>query len=149
MKFFNAIFVFVIVISAAIFTFAQHTNRDQPWRVTEAYAVLVKEKAKAKGDLYEAERNFTPETPQYKSASLRLALFNREIRKLFKTNAQNANKFSAAYGDLIVAKIRTEIELFELREKFTPEYIAVKRKEVELASLNSDLKKINQSKIRR
>jgi hypothetical protein len=149
MKLSNAVFVLVLLIGGTPFAFAQSASHNKIWRVSEAYVVLAKEKANAKGDLYEVERNFTPETPQVKVAKLRLALFNREMKKLARTNARNANKFSAAYGDLIVAKIRTEIELFELREKFTPEYIAVKRKEVELASLNSDLKKINQSQIRR
>jgi len=145
MRFLKAIFVLVLLIGGTSHTFAQNTNRDKAWRVTEAYAVLVKEKAKAKGDLYEAERDFTPETPQVKVAKLRLALFDREIKKLARTNARNAGKFSAAYGDLILAKVQTEVELFELRQRFTPEYISVKKKEVELASLNSDLRRINKS----
>jgi hypothetical protein len=145
MKFFKAIFVFVLLIGATLFTFAQNTNRDQSWRVTEAYAVLVKEKAKAKGDLYEAERNFTPETQQYKSASLKLALLNREIKKLSKIKARNSDKFSVAYGDLLLIKVKYEVELDQLRREFTPEFVSVKKKEIELASINSDLRQINKS----
>ncbi|HXG85060.1 MAG TPA: hypothetical protein VNI84_13650 [Pyrinomonadaceae bacterium] len=115
------------------------------WRVSEAYVVLIKERAKARGELYEAEQTRSPETPRVKTAVRRVALFNREIKKLSKTDSGNASKFSAAYGDLILAKIQTEAELFELRQKFTPEYVAVKKKEVELASLNSDLKQINKN----
>jgi gamma-glutamylcyclotransferase (GGCT)/AIG2-like uncharacterized protein YtfP len=145
MRLLNAVFVLVLLIGGTSFAFAQSTNRTKAWRVSEAYAVLVKEKAKVRGDLYEAEHQWTAETPQVKAARLRLALFNREIKKLSRTNIRSALKYSAAYGDLIVAKIQTETELFELRQKFTPEYIAVKKKEVQLASLNSDLKRINKS----
>ncbi len=145
MKFLNALFVLMLIGGTCVF--AQNTNskNQKVWRVSEAYAVLVKEKAKAKGDLYEAELKFTAETPQVKTAVLRLALFNREIKKLSRTNARNTATFSAAYGDLILAKIQTEAELFELRQKFTPEYITVKKKEVELQSLNNDLRQINKS----
>ncbi len=66
MKFLNAIFVFILI--GGICVFAQNTNakNQKVWRVSEAYAALVKEKAKAKGDLYEAEHKFTPETPKVK-----------------------------------------------------------------------------------
>lgn len=143
MRLSNAVFVLVLLIGGTTVAFAQSTNRTKDWRVTEAYVVLVKEKAKARGDLYEAEHQWTAETPEVKVARLRLALFDREIKKLSRTNTRSALKYSAAYGELIVAKIQTETELFELRQKFTPEYFSVKKKEVELASLNSDLKRIN------
>ncbi len=145
MKLSNAVFVLVLLIGGTPFAFAQSASHNKIWRVSEAYVVLAKEKANAKGDLYEAERNFTPETSQVKVAKLRLALFDREMKKLARTNARNAGKFSAAYGNLILAKVQTEIELIDLREKFTPEHINVKKKEVELTSLNSDLKWINKA----
>ncbi len=145
MKFLNTIFVLILIAGTCVF--AQNTNskNQKVWRVSEAYVVLIKERAKAKGDLYEAEQTGTPKTPKVKTSVLRVALFNREIKKLSRTNARNAAKFSAAYGDLILAKIQTETELFELRQKFTSEYIAVKKKRVELHSLNSDLRQINKS----
>ncbi len=145
MKFLSAIFLLILIGATCVF--AQNTNskNQKVWRVSEAYVALVKERAKAKGDLYEAEQTRTPETPTVKTAVLRLALFNREIKKLSRINARNAAKFSAAYGDLILAKIETEAELFELRQKFMPEHIAVKKKEVEFQSLNNDIRQINKS----
>ncbi len=145
MKFLNTIFVFILIGGTCVF--AQNTNskNQKVWRVSEAYVVLIKERAKAKGDLYEAEHKFSPETIQFQTARLRLELFNREIKKLSRTNIRDAAKFSAAYGDLILAKVQTEVELYELRLRFTPEYIAVKKKRVELESLNSDLRQINKS----
>jgi hypothetical protein len=127
--------------------FAQNTTSKNKnvWRVSEAYTVLVKEKAKARGDLYEAKQSFTPEAMQFKIARLRLELFDREMKKLSRTTAQNAAKFSAAYGDLILAKVQIEVELFELRQSHTPEFLAVRRKRIELESLDSDLKQINKS----
>jgi hypothetical protein len=145
MKFLNALFFLILVGGTCVLAQNTHFKNRKIWRVSEAYVVLVKEKAKAKGDLYEADQKFTPQTPQVKTAKLRLALFNREINKLSRMPARNANKFNAAYGDLILAKIQTEAELFELRQKFVPEYLAVKKKEVELASLSRDLKKITTS----
>ena len=64
MKFLNALFVLMLIGGTCVF--AQNTNskNQKVWRVFEAYAVLIKEKAKAKGDLYEAEHKFTPETPK-------------------------------------------------------------------------------------
>ena len=76
---------------------------------------------------------------------LRLALLNREIKKLSKTDARNVEKFSAAYGNLVLAKVQTEVELYELELKSSPEYFAVKKKRVELESLKSDFKQINKS----
>ena len=145
MRFLNTIFVLMLIGGTCVFGQTTHSKKQKIWRVSEAYVVLVKEKAKAKGDLYEAAQQFTPETPQFKTANLRLALFNREINKLSRTNARNVEKFGAAYGDLILAKIQTEVELFELRQKYIPEYIAVKKKEIELASLNRDLKQITKN----
>lgn len=145
MKILNVVFVFVLLIGATSFVSAQNTNRSKAWRVSDAYTVLVKEKASAKANLYEAEHRWTAETPQVKIARLRLALLNREMKKLAKTTAPNANKFSAAYGNLILAKVQTEIELFGLRETLMPEHISIKKKEVELASLNSDLNQIDRS----
>ncbi|MDQ3321354.1 MAG: hypothetical protein M3525_02670 [Acidobacteriota bacterium] len=145
MKFLNV--VFVLILTGGTCALAQNTNskNQKNWRVSEAYVVLIKERAKAKGELYEAEQTHTPETLRVKTAVFRLALFNREIKKLSRINARSAARFSAAYGDLILAKIQTEAELFDLRQKFTPEYIAVKKKQIELASLNSDLKQINRN----
>lgn len=145
MKFLNAIFVLILIGATGTFAQNRPAKNQKVWRVSEAYVVLVKERAKAKGDLYEAEQTRTPETPRVKTAVLRLALFNREIKKLSRTNARNAAKFTAAYGDLILAKIQTEAELFDLRQKFTDEYAAVKRKQVELQSLNSDIKQIDKN----
>lgn len=145
MKFLNAIFVLILIGGTCVF--AQNTNakNQKVWRVSEAYMVLIKERAKAKGDLYEAEQTRTAETPRVKTAVRRIALFAREIKKLSRTSARSAAKFSATYGDLILAKIQTEAELFYLRQKFTDEYVAVKKKEVELQSLNSDIKQINKN----
>lgn len=145
MKFLNAIFVFILIGATGGFAQNANSKNQKVRRVSEAYAVLVKEKAKAKGDLYEAEQTRTPETPRVKTAVLRVALFDREIKKLSRANARNIAKFTAAYGNLILAKIQTEAELFDLRQKFTEEYLAVRRKEVELQSLNSDIKQIDKS----
>ncbi len=145
MKFLNTVFVLILIGGTCVFAQKTNSGNHKVWRVSEAYVVLIKERAKAKGDLYEAEQTRTPETPRVKTAVVRLALLNREIKKLSITDARNTRKFSAAYGDLILAKVQTEVELFDLRQKYTPEYIAVKKKEVELASLNSDLKKITKS----
>ncbi len=145
MKFLNTIFVLILIGGTCAFAQNATSKNQKVWRVSEAYAVLVKEKAKAKGDLYEAEQKFTPQTLQFKTAALRFALFNREIKKLSRTTARNAAEFSAAYGDLILTKVQFEVELYELRQRFTPEYIAVKKKRVELQSLNSDLKQINKN----
>lgn len=82
MKILNAIFVFVFLIGAASFVSAQTANRSNVLHITDAYTVLIKEKAKAKADLYETELNFTMGTPQVKRAALRLTLLNREIRNI-------------------------------------------------------------------
>ena len=145
MKFLNTIFVLILIGGTCVFAQRTNAKNQKVWRVSEAYVVLVKEKAKAKGDLYEAKQNFTPDAIQFKTAALRLELFNREIKKLSRTNARNAAKFSAAYGALISAKVQTEVELFELRQKFLPDYITVKKKRIELESLDSDLRRINKS----
>ncbi len=145
MKFLNTIFVLLLVIGGTPYTFAQgaNTKNHKIWLVSEAYAVLVKEKAKAKGNLYEAEQMFTAQTIQVKAAALRLTLLNRELKKLSRTSARSAVKFSAAYGDLLLTKIQYEVELYELRQKFTPESIVIKKKEIQLASLNGDLRQIS------
>ncbi len=145
MKLLSAVFVLLLATGSYSFAQTMPTKNHKVWRVSEAYAVLIKEKAKAKGDLYEAAYKFEPETTQVKAAKLRLVLLNREIKKLSRTNARNAAKFSAVYGDLLLTKIQYEVELYELRQKFTPEYIAVKKKETELASLRSDLNRIIKS----
>jgi hypothetical protein len=145
MKFLNGIFVLILIGGTCVLAQNRPTKSQKVWRVSEAYVVLVKGKAKAKGDLYEAEHKFSPETIQFQTALLRLELFNREIKKLSRKNARDAAKFSAAYGDLILAKVQTEVELYELRLRFTPESIAVKKKRVELESLNSDIRQINKS----
>jgi hypothetical protein len=145
MKFLNAIFVLMLIGGTCVF--AQNTNAENQKlpRVSEAYVVLVKEKAKLKGNLYEARQSFSPESSEYKSATMRFSLLNREIGKLSRASAQNAAKFSAAYGDLILAKVQTELELYELRQRLTPESIAVRKKQIELQSLNHDLQQINKS----
>ncbi len=145
MKFLNAIFVFVLIGGTCVF--AQNTNakNQKVWRVSEAYTVLVKEKAKVKADLYEAKENFSPESAQFKSVLRRFTLLAAEIEKLSRTNARNAARFSQAYGDLILAKVQAEVELYELREKYTPENIAFKKKLIELESLAVDIKQINKS----
>lgn len=145
MKFLNAVFVLIFI--GGTFVFAQNTNskNQKVRRVSEAYTVLVKEKAKAKGDLYEAGQRLSPEASEFKSARLKLTLLNGEIEKLSRANSRAAVKFSAAYGDLILAKVQTEVELFELRQRFTPEYLAVKKKQIELQSLDDDIRQINKS----
>lgn len=145
MKFLNAIFVLILIGGTCVFAQNRPAKNHKVWRVSEAYVVLVKERAKAKGDLYEAEQTRTAETPRVKTAVRRIALFDREIKKLSRASARNAAKFSAAYGDLILAKIQTEAELFDLRQRFTPENIAFKKKRIELESLNSGIKQINKS----
>jgi len=145
MKFLNTIFVLVLIGGTCVFAQSTNSKNQKVWRVSEAYVVLIKERAKARGDLYEAEQTRTSETPKVKTAVLRLALLNRELKKLSRTDVRNAAKYSAAYGDLILAKVQTEVELFELRLKYVPEYIAVKKKQIELESLNSDLRQINKS----
>lgn len=145
MKFLNTIFVLVLIGGTCVFAQSTNSKNHKIWRVSEAYVVLIKERAKARGDLYEAEQTRTSETPKVKTAVLRLALLNRELKKLSRTDVRNAAKYSAAYGDLILAKVQTEVELFELRLKYVPEYIAVKKKQIELESLNSDLRRIIKS----
>ena len=145
MKFLNTIFVLVLIGGTCVFAQSTNSKNQKVWHVSEAYVVLIKERAKARGDLYEAKQNFNMQAMQFKTAALRLELFNREIKKLSRTNARNAAKFSAAYGDLILAKVQIEVELFDLRQKFTPEYLAVRKKQVELQSLDSDLRQINKS----
>ncbi len=145
MKFLNVIFVLILIGGTSVFAQSTKSNNQKIWRVSEAYVVLIKERAKAKGELYEAEQRLSSETPRVKTAVLRVALFNREIKKLSKTNSRNVAKLSAAYGELILAKIQTEAELFELQQKFISEYPAVKRKQIELQSLNSDIRQINKN----
>ncbi len=145
MKLLNTVFILILAFGSYAFAQNTNTNRQKQWHVSEAYVVLVKEKAQAKGDLYEAERNFTSETIQVKTAALRVALIDREVKKLSRTNAQNAIKFSAAFGDLLLTKIQYEVELYELRQKFSPEYVAVKKKEIQLASLRSDINQISKN----
>lgn len=145
MKLTSAIFVLLLFGATCVFAQTASVKNQKVWRVSEAYAVLVKEKAKLKGDLYEAKQNFHPQAPQFKSALLKYTLLEREIKKLSRTNARRAAKYSAAYGDLILAKVETEAQLYELRQQFTPEHIAVKKKQIELASLDGDINQINKS----
>lgn len=145
MKVFNALFVLILIGGTFVFAQDARHQKHRIWRVSEAYTILVREKARAAGDLYEAEQTRGENTPQVQTARFRFALLNREIAKLSRTNSRIADKFTAAYGDLILAKIQTETELFNLRQKFTPEYVAVKKKQIELASLNADIGKINRS----
>lgn len=145
MKLTNAIFVLLLFGATCVFAQSASVKNQKVWRVSEAYAVLVKEKAKLKGDLYEAKQKFHPQAPQYKSALLKYTLLDEEIKKLSRTTARSAAKYSAAYGDLILAKVETEAQLYELRQNFTPEHIAVKKKQIELESLAGDINQINKS----
>lgn len=145
MKFLNVVFILVLAFGSYAFAQNPSANRQKDWRVSEAYVVLVKEKAQAKGDLYEAEQNFTSETIRVKSAALRVALIDREVKKLSRTTSRNAAKFSAAFGDLLLTKIQYEVELYGLRQKFSPEYVAVKKKEIQLTSLKSDISRISKN----
>ncbi len=145
MKLFSA--VFVLAILAGTSALAQNTNSENqkvPF-ISEAYTVLAKEKAKCAGDIYEAKQRFTPESIQFRTALLRATILNDEIKKLSGITTGNSARLTAAYGNLILAKIQTEVELFELRQTNTPESIAFKRKRIELDSLDNDLRQINES----
>lgn len=145
MKLITAIFVLMLLGATCVFAQNASVNNQKHWRMSEAYVVLVKEKAKLKGNLYEAKHSFTSESPQVRSALLKYNLLNNEIKKLSRTTARSAAKYTAAYGDLILAKVEAEAQLYELREKFTPEHIAFKRKRVELESLNEDIERIKRN----
>lgn len=145
MKFLNAIFVLLLIGGTCVFAQNANAENQKVQRVSEAYVVLVKEKARIKGDLYEAQQSFSPESSEYKLATMRFSLLSREIEKLSRATDQNAAKFSAAYGVLVLAKVQTEVELYELRQRLSPETVAVKKKVIELQSLNSDLEQINRT----
>ncbi len=143
MKFLNIIFISLLAFGSYAFAQSPNAHHQKKRQISEAYVVLVKEKAQAKGDLFEVEQVYTPESTEVRAAALRVTLIDREINKLSRTNARNSAKLSAAFGDLLLSEIQYEVELFELRQKFTPEYVAVKKKEIQLASLKSDINLIS------
>lgn len=109
---------------------------------TAAYAVLVLRKAAVEADLAQLSELFTSEHPSVESKRFELHAIGVEMKTLLAVKQSSAAKLSSSVGGLILSKVALEVELNELSGSLTSQHPNVKRKRMELVTLEREIEKI-------
>jgi len=127
-----------LLVSTAAFApaGAQSPAARDAVKASPAYGALVGRRVTVEVALAELLESYTPGHPAVARRRAELQIIEREMAKL---GAVRPRRLTEAYGDLLLRKINTEVELRELLATLTPSHPDVKRKRVELAAVERGL----------
>ena len=111
-------------------------------KTTPAYGVLVLRKASVEAELADLSGMFTSQHPSVESKRFELSVIILEMGKMAALGKPLVSKLSDTYGGLILRKVALEVELKDLRNSYRPQHPHVKKKQVELAALEREIRGI-------
>ena len=111
-------------------------------KTTPAYGVLVLRKASVEAELADLSGRFTSQHPSVESKRFELSALSLEMGRMAAMEKSLVPKLSDTYGGLILRKVSLEVELKGLHNSFRPQHPHVKKKQVELAALEREIRDI-------
>lgn len=110
--------------------------------VTPAYGVLVLRKAAVESELAHLSETVTSTHPSVVSKRYESRSLAREMNKLRAVDKSRVTKLSSTVGDLILHKVALDVELNDLLGSVTFSHPDLKKKRLELAALEREIKKL-------
>ena len=140
-KFLTALAV-TIAASSVANGFTPQTAEGQAHdpKAAPAYEVLVLGKAAAEAQLADLSARYTDSSQIVQAKRFELSAITREMLKMQRIERADVPKLSGTYGNCILRKVTLEVELHGLLHSYTPQHPDVKKKRVELAALERELK---------
>ena len=139
-----ATLVLVTAASCAVNGQAQSSrpNLARDAKATPAYEVLILRKVAVETDLYDLRTKFTSDSELVKTKRFELTFVTREIDKLQRVEQAVIPKLTAVYGDLLLRRVALEVQLEDLRRRFTSDSPDFTRTRTELAVLDREIAKL-------
>jgi uncharacterized protein involved in exopolysaccharide biosynthesis len=109
---------------------------------TPAYGVLVLRKVAVQSELADLSERLTNEHPSLESKRFELRAITLEMNKMRIAERSRVSKFSGTVGSLILRKVAVEVELHELMASLTSQHPDLKRKRLELATLEREIESV-------
>ena len=108
-------------------------------KMTPAYELLVLRKVAVETTLMDLSSRFTSTSDHIRTKRFELSVVNREMKRMQRMEGAQIPRLSVTYGNLLLRKVDLEVELNEMRGRFTSEYPDVKRKIAEISFLASEI----------
>ncbi len=108
-------------------------------KMTPAYELLVLRRVAVETALMDLSSQFTSESSQVRAKRFELSVVNREMARMQRSERARVPKLSVTYGNLLLRRVDLEVELNEMRGRFTSEHPDVKRKRAEISFLASEI----------
>jgi hypothetical protein len=154
MKIKNLLFILVLVLSNAAYSFAQtNTKKDAATlnkpaiaKSSPAYAEVLLRKTELLSELESILVEYTEEYPKVKELRFETDLLQKELDVLLAVNPSESSKLSAALGKLMVRKCELNTDLWTLQKEFNDQHPNVKRAKRKIEIFEAAIKDILQTK---
>jgi beta-lactamase regulating signal transducer with metallopeptidase domain len=129
-------------MSRALASQAQAALQANDARLSQAYAELILRKAELEAKLSQLRESQTGTSPDVVMAREKLEALSREMDRMAAIKAEQLQRLSTAYGQLIWRKAMLEAEIRSLLRRVTSEHPDVQFKRAELEALKRELDKL-------
>lgn len=154
MKIKNLLFILVLILSTAVFSFAQNTTKKDAASLTKpeiaksspAYAEVLLRKTELLSELESLLVEYTEDYPKVKELRYETGSLQKELDTLLAVNPAESSKLSAALGKLMVRKCELGTDLWVLLKEYNDQHPNVKRAKRKLEIFEASIKDILQTK---
>jgi len=154
MKIKNLLFILVLILSTAVYSFAQNNtkkdaaslNKPEIAKSSPAYAEVLLRKTELLSELESLLVEYTEDYPKVKELRFETGALQKELDTLLAVNPAESSKLSAALGKLMVRKCELNTDLWILLKEYNDQHPNVKRARRKLEIFEASIKDILQTK---